>query len=304
MYVSDRALLVSVRAMAVLLMLGSLALVGLVISQRYVEPSVSVVDRDARALEDEVRQRPNDPELRVALANVYLARNNADKAASQAEQVLSGEPAHVGAAVVYAQAAVMRGQSDKAAERLTSVLARNADNPIAKASLQLGAAHQLLGRIELDRHQPVEAAAELRAALEIDGTNADTLYLLGRALGQQGEGEQALAAYQAALRFVPDFTEVYQDMAELYDKGGQPDRARVARAMLSYSAGAYADASAALTASAAALPDSADVYLGLAMAQEHLGRVGEARTNYQRALDLDASSMAARQGVGRVSGHS
>ena len=303
MFVSDRALLVSVRAMAVLLMLGSLGLIGLVISQRYVEPSVSVVDRDSQALENEVRQRPNDPELRVALANVYLARNNADKAESQAEQVLSSEPAHVGAALVYAQAAVMRGQSDQAAERLTSVLARNADNPIARASLQLGAAHQLLGRIELDRHQPVEAAAELRAALEIDATNADTLYLLGRALGQQGESEQALAAYQAALRFVPDFGEVYQDMADLYDTAGQPERARVARAMLSYSAGAYAEAATALSASATALPDSAEVYLGLAMAQEHLGRVGEAQSNYQRALDLDASSMAARQGVGRLGGH-
>jgi tetratricopeptide (TPR) repeat protein len=303
MYVSDRALLLSVRCMAVLLMLGSVGLIALVVSQRYVQPNVSVVDRDTQVIEDEVRQRPSDPELRVALANVYLAKNDADKAMSQAEQVLSTEPAHVGAVIVYAQAAISRGQNDRAAERLTSVLQRNADNPIANASLQIGAAHQLLGRIDLDRHQPALAAAELRAALDVDRTNADTLYLLGRALAQQGETGQALAAYQGALRFVPDFSEVYQEMAGLYDQTGHPERARVARAMINYSAGAYRDAAAALTASAAELPDSPDVYLGLAMAEEHLGRVGEAQAHYQRALDLDSGSTAARQGVGRLGGH-
>jgi tetratricopeptide (TPR) repeat protein len=303
MYVSDRALLLSVRSMAALLMLGSVGLIAVVVSQRDVQPNVSVVDRDTKVIEDEVRQRPSDPELRVALANVYLARNDTDKAMSQAEQVLSTEPAHVGAAMVYAQAAMSRGQHDRAAERLTSVLQRNADNPMASASLQIGAAHQLLGRIDLDRHQPAQATTELQAALDIDRTNADTLYLLGRALGQQGETEQALSAYQAALRFVPDFSEVYQEMAGLYDQTGHPERARVARAMLSYSAGAYADAATALTASATELPDSADVYLGLAMAEEHLSRAGDAQAHYRRALELDSGSTAARQGVGRLGGH-
>ena len=303
MYVSDRALLLTVRCLAVLLMVGSVGLIALVVSQRSAQPNVSVVDRDTRVIEDEVRQRPGDPELRVALANTYLARNDAEQAMSQAEQVLRTEPAHVGAVLVYAQAAISRGQTDRAAERLTAVLQRNIDNPIANASLQIRAAHQLLGRIELDRHQPAQAAAELQAALDVDRTNADTLYLLGRALGQQGETEQALAAYTSALRFVPDFGEVYQEMAGLYDKTGQPARARAARAMLSYSAGAYADAATALTASAAELPDSPEVYLGLAMAEEHLGRVGDARAHYQRALDLDSGSTAARQGVGRLGGH-
>src|SRR5437870_3861350 len=119
MYVSDRALLVSVRSMAVLLMLGSVGLIALVISQRYVHPNVSVVDRDTQVIENEVRQRPSDPELRVALANVYLAKNDADKAMSQADQVLSTEPANVSAAVAYAQAAINRGQPDQAAGRLT-----------------------------------------------------------------------------------------------------------------------------------------------------------------------------------------
>jgi tetratricopeptide (TPR) repeat protein len=304
MYISDRALLLSVRSMAALLALGSLGLVALVVGQRYVQPSVSVVDRDTQAIENEVRQRPNDPELRVALANVYLAKNRDDEALGQADQALKADPAHVGAAIAYAQAAFSRGETDRAADRLTSVLARNADNPVAGASLELALAHQLLGRIDLDRQQPAQAAVELQASLEIDRTNADSLYLLGRALAQQGETDQAVAAYQAALRFVPDFGDVYRELAGVYDQTGQPERARVARAMLSYSTGAYAEAATALTLSAAALPDSPDVFIGLAMAEEHLGRVGEARTHYQQALALDSDSMAARQGVGRLDGRS
>lgn len=270
--------------------------------QRYTHPTVSVVDRDTQVVESQIRQQPNDPQLRVAIANLYLEKGRYEEAIAQAEQLLQANPEQLGALLALAQAEAKSGKLEAAAGLLNRALELNRDNPMAKSSLQLSLVHQNLGSIYLEMGRPQEAVGEFRAALEIDRANADTLHLLANALVAQGQIDEAVESYRRALRLVPDFPEVYRDLYRAYESQGDRDRAAFAWGMVRYSAGELDQALESLQKAARAVPDMAEVRLGLAMVYDKKGLKAEALEEYQKALALDDGSIAAKQGIARLGG--
>jgi tetratricopeptide (TPR) repeat protein len=295
----ESGLVWAIRAVAALL---AVALVGLgaYYYQRYSHTTLSVVDRDTRIVESQIRQRPDDLELRVAAANLYVAKGQYDEAISQAEEVLKMSPDHLGALLVLAQAQAQKGRRDLAIGYLTRAVELNKDNPMARASLRLALIHHNLGSLYLDQGQTEQAIAEFRQALAIDPTNADTLHLLGNALARQGHLDEAIQTYRQALRLVPDFPEAYQDLYRAYEGQGDHARADFASGMILYSAGKYGQALESLHRVAAAVPEMAEVHLGLAMTYEKTGDRAAALGEYRLALAEDGTSLAARQGIGRL----
>jgi tetratricopeptide (TPR) repeat protein len=270
--------------------------------QRYTHSSVSVVDRDTEAVEAQIRQQPDDLRLRVAVANLYLEKGRYQEAIAQAEQVLQRAPENLGALTTLGQAHSRQGNLEAAAGYLARAVEHNRENPMARTSLQLALVHQLLGEVYMKQGRAEDSAAEFRKVLEIDRTNADALYSLGKALAALGREDEALQSYRQALRLVPDFPEVYADLRQIYEARGDLPRAGFAQGMVQYASGDLDQAVDLLRAASQALPDAAEVHLGLAMAYEKRGLKAEAVEQYRRVASLEPDSIAAKQGLSRLGG--
>lgn len=264
--------------------------------------SSAVIDRDIRAMESSVRERPNDPELRVSLANLYNQKGRPEEAISQAEQVLKVNPKHLGATLVVAEAWLQNGRSDLAVQYLTRVIELNKDNPMARSSLILASVHQRLGRIYLQQGHNDTAVSEFRQDLSINPGDADALHLMGKALAAQGKLDEAIQSYQEALRFDPEFPEVYGDLVRAYEDKGDLDRAQYAWGMVNYSLGEYDQAARRLQQALDAVPGMSEAHLGLAMVYEKQGLSSRALEEYRKALAGDSRSVAARHGIARLGG--
>ena len=298
---ADLRLVWAIRATAAALGLALVCL-GVFFYTRYAHASVSVVDRDTQAIESEIRQHPDDPGLRVAAANLYVAKGRSDLAVVQAEQVLKADPENLGAILALADARAALGQRDLAAIQLKHAVELNKDNPMSGASLQLALVHHKLGKIYLEQGMAAEAVAEFERALAIDPSNADSLYLMGKALAAQGKVDDAIDSYRRALRLVPDFPEVYNELYRAYETKGDLAHADAVWGLVRFSAGETDQALEILEKSARAGTDMVEVHLGLAMIYEKKGDTARALAEYRQALTMDASSVAARQGIGRMGG--
>ena len=99
----------------------------------------------------------------------------------------------------------------------------------AKQALATGegalAAHAYLAQLALDRHDPMQALEESRAALDADRSSALASYLNGRALAQLQRWEEAHAKYRDALGEDPNFLPALVHDAQAVAELGRPDDA-------------------------------------------------------------------------------
>lgn len=292
----DRAIRVSF--MLLLLAAGSLGLYWY--SQRYVHATVSVLDRDSEIVESQIRNDPGDPGLRMAAASLYVEKGRYDDAIAQAEQVLQGNQDHMGALMVLGQSYARKGWLDHAATYFERAIEASRDDPMARSNLQLAQVHRSLGAIYLELGRTEEAAREFRESLLINRGDADAYHLLGQALVASGRTDEGIESYRKALRLVPNFPDVYVQLQRVYELSGDRNRADFARGMLLYGEGDYERAAETLRRAAEAVPDMAEVYLGLAMVYEKQKRLPEALESYRRAAAIDESSFAAKQGISRL----
>ncbi len=298
----DRLLTSAIYLTACLLVLCVAGLAAYWYVQHYVYSSLSVEDRDAHALEDQIRQQPNNPGLRVAIANLFVDKGSYDDAVSQAEQALLLSHDNQAALLALGEAYAGKGDLASAASNLSRIVELNKNNSMAGSNLQLAQAHQSLGGIFLKQNRTADAEKELLQALQIDGGNADTLRLLGNAQAQQGRVDEAIKSYQQAVRLVPDFSGAYEDLLQAYGRQGDENHAEYARGMVDYTRADYSSALDELTQAERALPNAAEVHLGLAMTYEKQGKRTSALDEYRKAAQLDGNSVAAKQGLGRLGG--
>jgi tetratricopeptide (TPR) repeat protein len=301
-HAADRWLDRAIRVTAVLLLLAVASLALYWIGGRYAHATVSVVDRDTQIVEGQIRDNPGDAALRVAAANLYLEKGRYDDAIAQAEQALLASDGNLGALVALGQAYVRKGRLDQAATYFQRAIETNRGNPMARASLQLAHVHRSLGLVYLELGRAEDAAMQFRETLAIHRGDADAHHLLGEALVGMGQIDEGIESYRRALRFVPDFPDVYRRLQSAYEKQGDPVRAGFAAGMVRYGKGDYERAAEMLARAAQAVPDMVEIQVGLAMAYERLGRNADALESYRRALAIDGSSVVAKQGIGRLEG--
>ncbi len=297
---SDRlSLLVRLTLIAVL---GLFAAFGLYYYwDRYAHPGdQSLHQREVTDLQTIVRQNPNDPEPRMALAEFYLSGKNYQDAIDQAEQVLSAVPDNDRALFVLGVASTQSGQHEAGVRFLEHFMELRtntngaAGDMVTQAGLYyLGVSYTNLGRLE-------EATQVLNEALVINPTDADTLYQLGLAYLRSNQPEAALKYFSKAVALVPNFSEAYQAMADSYTSLSKPAYAQYAQGMLAYSLQDYRKASRLLNETTLQLPDEPMVYLGLGLTQEKLGDIHAAGVNYLRVLELEPENFLATHSLGRI----
>lgn len=251
-------------------------------------------------METAVHQEPQDPELRIVLAESYLSVGAYAQALEQADQVLRQHPQNASASLIAGISHVRLDRPDAAVAPLNSFVALRKDGPMARTDNALEAAYYFLGESYVRLGRPAEAIPPLEAALVISPVDADALYQLGLAYHADGQPELAVQRYQKAVRLVPDFVEVYQAMVDSYSALERPDHVTYAQGMVAFSQKDYQAAAAHLERATEALPDFAPAFLGLGLAYENLSKLQPALSAVERALELDPGGFAAQQALGRI----
>jgi len=270
------------------------------LSDRYVHSEKAPVELDVEYLEGAVREQPQDPLLRITLAESYLRAGSYVEALEQADQVLGLYPDNVSALLIAGICQVRLDRPEAALEPLLRFVELRKRGSMARSDTALQAAYYYLGECYIRLGQPAEAIPLLEEALLINSVDADALYQLGLALDATGQPEPAVQTYRQAVRLVPDFSEAYEAMAHSYAALDRPDHVAYAKGMVAYCQKDYEVAAAKLEQATAALPDFAPAFVGLGLIYEAMERPEAALPAIERALELDPGDYAALQALGRI----
>ncbi len=258
------------------------------------------MQRQLSQYEQVVRDDPNNITNRLALADAYYSLQRYNDAVPQYEAALvinaQSTLAHLG----LGRAKLGAGDAPAASASLQWIIDQSQTADIAGEVVQ--SAYYYLGSIALDQQKPDEAIERLTQATNIERSDSDAWYLLGTAYIQTSKLDEAVDALTKAVLFVPDFTEAYGKLAQVYDLKGARAEALYARGMMAYSLGQLQDAATQLQDAASASPTLADAYAGLGMVRETQGQRDAAMAAYQQALDLKPDHFNAKSGLARLSG--
>lgn len=289
-----------IKRVLLLLLVGTLAFVAFYAFDRWRPATTPIVDQRLAALEQAVRDKPDDVASRGELADTYVAKGRFDDALVQYDAIIESGKADELAKYGRAGAYMGLGQLDNAAQDYQAVVAIAAGGEMANVDPMLEAAYYSLGSIAMQQARPAEAIPFLEKALAIKRSDADALYLIGTAYVATGETDKAETALRAAVAFVPiGWSEPYAALADAFTKGGKTAMAEWAGAMADLAAGkpdlaeprllAIADGDAAV-----------DAAIGLGLLYETKGNTATAAEWYGKALAKSPDNAAARLGMSRV----
>lgn len=286
-------------AIGLLLAAGSLAVVLTGSSDR--SGGLTNVDRVLTDLEGQVKDDPQNADLRMAVAAVYAERGMLKDAIAQYEQALVLAPDQPAALIGLGRARLAAKQPAAAEEPLRRVADSYADNPARYGIDELGRVYYDLGLIALERGTYEQSRDWFQEALKVNKTDADAWRQLGVAHDRLGMAAEAERAYLSAVRLVPNYTDVYKALESLYTSTSDAGRRSYATGMLQLDAGNTAEAVRLLEKATQASPPLAQAFEGLGIAYEAVGRKDDALAAYRRAVELDPNAFLAGLAIDRLS---
>jgi tetratricopeptide (TPR) repeat protein len=289
-----------IKRLGLLLVVGTLAFVGFYALDRFRLPGASMVDRQVAAAEEQVRQAPQDVNTRLRLGTLYLGAKRWDDAVSQFDQVLGISDGNRIAILGKGHALYEKGDLDQAAATYQVLVDETRGQEFSPVDTQLEEARYYLGAISLQKNDAQGAIDNFTAALEINKSDADALYGLGKAYVAAQQPQQAIDPLRRAVVFVPvGWADPYLALRDAFTALNRTTDAGWAAAMALAASGDKDAARSQLEALAASDP-STDVFTCVGLVAETQGDLGAAAAAYQRALDLDPANTGAAEGLGRV----
>ncbi len=260
----------------------------------------TLLDATLTQLEEDVRQNPQDLNARLSVAIAYSIRGLDQNAIEQFQEALKLEENNQTALMGMGRVYLAQGDTERALTPLLQVADLNKDNPRRFSIEQLEAVYYDLGTIYVQKKDYDQAIKYFYDALQINPVDADAWYRLGDVQSQIGAFEQAIQSYHKSIRLVPNFVEAFRSMADTYHVLGQKGGEQYALGMIHLAGLSYDDAVKALRESVRIDPQRGEAYEGLGLALESLGQKDEARTSYQKAMELDSTLMLAQFGLQRL----
>jgi tetratricopeptide (TPR) repeat protein len=283
---------------------GIALVVGALVAASYIAGPSSKPDpmRDVIAkAEDQIRTDPNSAALRVAVADAYMTAGRVDDAIAQYQEALhiegTREDALYGIGIAYRE----KGLLDEAGSALQTVVELNKSNPMAAVSKRLQGAHFYLGLVLRDQARYDDAINELRTALGLNRADADTLFELGKTFALNNNNDDAAAALELAVAFVPDFKEAYVEIEKLATAMGDQGRAQYAAAMLEILDGKVSSAIPKLQA-VAEQGKSARYWWALGYALEKSNDNAGAIAAYQKSVEINPGELLAAESLRQLQG--
>ena len=296
----DRQLNRWIKRALLLLFVGTIAFVAFYALDRWRPATAPIVDQRLAALEQAVRDKPDDVASRGQLADTYVAKGRFDDAVVQYDAILASGKADELAKYGRAGAYLGLGRVDDAATDYQAVVEIASGGEMANVDPMLEAAYYSLGSIAMQQAKPADAIPFLEKALAIKRSDADALYLVGTAYVATGEMDRAETALRAAVAFVPiGWSEPYTALEQGFTKAGRTAMAEWAGAMADLAAGKPDLARPRLLAIADG-DAGVDAAIGLGLVYETQGDTATAAVWYDKALAKSPDNAAARLGLGRV----
>lgn len=296
----DRAADRAIRRLGLLLLIGTVAVVAFYVLDRRVDTGPALAERAVAAAEAKVRTDPNDVNARLGLAGAYEAVGRTEDAAAQYGEVLAAVPDSRLGLLGRGRMRVALGDLAGAKADLGAIVAGAASGEMAGSDPQLEAAYYHLGSIALTEGDPRTAIDLLGRALRINRTDADALYLVGKAFLATGAPDDAITALRKAVALVPmGWCEPYGELATAYDAAADPTGAAYARGMDAVCGGRADEARDLLTPlTTGAL--AVDAKVGLGLLAESEADLGAAAEWFRQALADDPVNFQAAQGLARA----
>jgi tetratricopeptide (TPR) repeat protein len=297
---SEQKLKRFIRALSLILVVGTIAFAAFYVLDRWLASPPPIVDQQVAALEQGVRDNPNDIAARGQLADTYVRKGRFQDAVTQYDAILATGRAEELARFGRAAAYLGLGRLDDAARDYEAVVEIAKGGEMATVDRTLEAAYYGLGSIAMQQNRPADAITHLEKALAITRSDADALYLLGTAFVATGQSDKAVIVLRASIVFVPiGWSEPYVALRDAYAASGKSALSAWAGAMADLASGQPDKAEPALVA----LVDgeaAVDATVGLGLLYESRGDTGQAGAWYTRALELQPDNNAALLGMSRV----
>src|SRR5712664_3842393 len=241
------------------------------------------------------RLDPSDTESALWLARLYRLKNEHDKAGQVLRSILKNDP-----------------ENEPAVEQLTQLLMDQGKSPEAVTLLEGITAHSsspvlldLLGDAHTQAHELAKAEEAYRKAVELDPSELSHQRGLGQTLLAEEKYSEALKVYQKLSDVMPDDSDVYLRIAQIYRELHQLDKAEenlvkarqyapgslevmYNEAMLYQAQGRYDDAIRVLSDAVTGIKGQSPVLpsrrRSLAILYQQLGQLYRDTQNYQAAI--------------------
>jgi tetratricopeptide (TPR) repeat protein len=241
------------------------------------------------------RLDPSDAESALWLARLYRLKNEHDKAEQVLRSVLKTDPENEPAVEQLTQLLMDEGKSAEAVTLLEGITAHS-PSPVLM---------DLLGDAYTQTHELAKAEAAYRKAMELDPSELSHQRGLGQTLLAEEKYSEALKVYQKLSDVMPDDSDVYLRIAQIYRELHQLDKAEqnlvkarqyapgslevmYNEAMLYQAQGRYEDAirvlSDAVTGIKGQSPAVPSRRRSLAILYQQLGQLYRDSQNYQAAI--------------------
>ena len=298
--VSDQRLSRLLRLGVLVLAVGVLAFAGVYYQDQHVNAGPSLLSRQTDSAEQAVRKAPTNIGVRLQLAAAYRQGKRYDDALTQYDEILKADGTNRAAILGRGGALMATGDLTAAATAYRKITGAAATGEFAGADPQLEEAHYYLGSIAVTQGKSKVAVTELQAAVKIDGSDSDALYLLGVARLRDGAPQLAVDSLKQALLFVPTgWCEPYSQLAQAYAKLGRLPQATYARAMTDFCHQKTAAATRQLKTLTAG-PVAVDAMLGLALIAESESSNAEAASWLKKVLTVDATNVTAKSALSQL----
>ncbi len=252
----------------------------------------------ARAIEqykEVYRLDPTDSESALWLARLYRLRNEHDKAEEVLRSLLKQDSENEAAVEQLTQLLLDEGKSADAVLLLESITSRTPSPALL----------DLLGDAYTQTHDLAKAEAAYRKAVELDPSELSHTRGLGQTLLAEEKFADALTVYQKLADLMPDDSDVYLRLAQIYRELHQLDHAEESllkarqyapgslevmynEAMLYQAQGRYEDAVRVLSDAVTGLKSQSTVLpsrrRSLAILYQQLGQLYRDMQNFQAAI--------------------
>src|SRR5271170_2756905 len=175
-------------------------------------------DAVAKAIEqyrEIYRVDPDDTESALWLARLYRLRNDPDKAAEVLRGILKTDSDNEAAVEQLTQLLLDEGKNTEAVALLEGISARTSSPTLL----------DLLGDAYTQSHDLVKAEAAYRKAADLDPAEMSHQRGLGQTLLSQEKFQEALTVYEKLADVMPDDSDVYLRIAQIYRELHQMDKA-------------------------------------------------------------------------------
>ena len=242
----------------------------------------AVLAVDAKRWDDAIAQAqqgaflsPRDPEVQLAVGQIFEAGNNPDQASLAYGRALAADPGFTAARVANVSVLIRKGQTDAALADAQKIVQEMPNN--AAAQLQLG-------RLYLRKADWANAVTALEHATRLAPADAEAQARLGTAYQYVGKKAEALVAYKKAVDLDGKNIDYRTTYGLILGVNGQ------------------ADAGAAELAKVVATPGYKDsdgyVNLGWLYRNTNPKRTEESIAAYKKALELNPREEQAALGMG------